>query len=306
MLSTQFPEQYAFWWNNAGRWQLGYWWDNAGWALMIPSTTLDIPREGQLSNRMQDFLQYYDVVAIGEILKSRHVTTVQDLQSMKNSTKADVHSAAQFMYTKILHCFNDRRRKTMEAIFYVPTNFTTAASGHCDKKPKETTLKQELQSLELMNAGFAWFGPKMMELRHAVNQSESLSRLSLMLAVQAYTVVIVPEILKPAKWKKVDGEWVETGEMAEFKTLRATMRDGIAWRLIGFMLGIDSREAAESILKDLLCDIVSENPEEASPFAAVLHAYLMITRDVMRTVLWWNLGKKKIVGLLGFNTLIRP
>lgn len=189
----------------------------------------------------------------------------------------------------------------MEAIFYVPTNFTTAASGHCDKKPKETTLKQELQSLELMNAGFAWFGPKMMELRHAVNQSESLSRLSLMLAVQAYTVVIVPEILKPAKWKKVDGEWLETEEMAEFKSLRATMRDGIAWRLIGFMLGIDSREAAESILKDLLCDIVSENPEEASPFAAVLHAYLMITRDVMRTVLLVECRQEKICRAAGIQ-----
>ena len=87
----------------------------------------------------------------------------------------------------------------MEAIFYVPMNSTAEASGHCEKKPKDTELKQELQSIELMEAGSQWFGPKMMECRHLMGQSESLARLSVMLAVQAYSAVIVPEPWKPVK-----------------------------------------------------------------------------------------------------------
>jgi len=283
--------------------QCGYWWNNAGWTLWIPSTTSDVPREGQLSNRMQDFLQHYDVMAIGEILKSRHITTIQDLQNMKNNTKADIHSAAQFMYTKILgnHYFNESRRKNLEAIFYVPMNSTAEASGHCEKKPKDTELKQELQSIELMEAGSQWFGPKMMECRHLMGQSESLARLSVMLAVQAYMAVIVPEPCKPAKWTYVDGKWVESEEMAEFKALRATIRDVISWRLIGFILGIDRREPAESILSDALRGTVSDNPKEDSPYAALLHAFLMIKRDVMRTMLLAESRQEKICRAAGLE-----
>lgn len=267
--------------------QQGMWWNNDGWWLLIPSTRSDAHREGQLSDRLQDTLQFYDVVAIGEILKSRHITTVQDLTTMKFRTKADIHSAAQFMYTKILGAvyWTDRRKKNMEAIFYMPQTYISAASSLWDQKPKETELKREVQRLDFMGAGCEWFGQeKMMECQHLMNQSESLARLSVTLLAQAYLALILPEHLKPVKWRELNGSWVEAEEFTDFKALRATIRDGIVWRMIGFMLGMDCREAAESILNDVFQDY-TENPDEDSPYSATLHAFVLIKRDALRAIL---------------------
>lgn len=254
----------------------------------MPTSLQDVSRGGQLSDQLRALLQHYDVEAIGEILKSRHLTTVNDLQMMRDSKKADVLSVAQIMYTKVLGALTWTEKRKMNLMIMFPiikSNGTPTASGRDEKKKKETVLKQSLQSVHFMESAEKCFGTeKMADCQHYLEQSESLSRISFWFAAQAYTVVASGDFEPSTMWQDENGQWWETHEMTELKALRANLRDVVAWRLIGFILGMDSRESAELMLHDALDDHDSGNPGGTSSYAAVLNAFLTIQRDVMRAI----------------------
>jgi hypothetical protein len=256
--------------------------------LWISRNSPDDSREGQLSEQLRDFLQHYDIEAIGEILKSRHITTTYDLEMMKDSKKADVHAAAHMMYTKILggHYWTERRQKTLEILFCLQS-ICTPKRSHEEKKA--TVLKLSLQSKHFMEYVAHCFGQeKMIECQHWIEQSESLSRLSFLSAVHAYSAVeTLPMELQGSakKGRYVNGQWTESQAMIALKALRANIRDCAAWRLIGYLLGMDSKDAAHFMLQDALGIKESESPEGSTPFSALMNAFLTIQRDIMRAIL---------------------
>jgi hypothetical protein len=256
--------------------------------LWISRNSPDDSREGQLSEQLRDFLQHYDIEAIGEILKSRHITTTYDLEMMKDSKKADVHAAAHMMYTKILggHYWTERRQKTLEILFCLQS-ICTPKRSHEEKKA--TVLKLSLQSKHFMEYVAHCFGQeKMIECQHWIEQSESLSRLSFLSAVHAYSAVeTLPMELQGSakKGRYVNGQWTESQAMIVLKALKANIRDCAAWRLIGYLLGMDSKDAAHFMLQDALGIKESESPEGSTPFSALMNAFLTIQRDIMRAIL---------------------
>jgi hypothetical protein len=81
------------------------------------------------------------------------------------------------------------------------------------------------------------------------------------------------------------GHWVESQAMIVLKALRANSRDCVARRLIGYILGMDSKDAAHSLLRDALGIKDLESPEGNTTFSALMNAFLTIQRDIMGAIL---------------------
>lgn len=252
--------------------QQGVMWEHSGYRVWIPTGSPDISKEGQLSQMMQEFLQYHDLVAIGEVLKSRHITTIHGLQMMRPTEKLEAHCAAKMMYNLLgRHYLNGTRTNILEAMFHVPV--TSTARDH----ERETVLKQSLWSPEFMEAGKKYFGvERMTEYRRLMDQSDSMARLSAIHAGQACSIVNITKDLQPDRRSK---------EMIDFQALRAIVNQLAAWHVTGYVLGVDNKKAAERILHDVFDRNDEYGPDDGSPYQMVLAHFGRIQAEVTRSAL---------------------
>jgi len=257
--------------------QEGWWWDNSGCRVWIPAFSTHISQAEQL----QQFLQYYDVVAIDEILKSRQVRTVADLQMMRTTMKLEVHCAAQMMYRLLgAHYLSDGRRNNLEALFHVP---------HTPTEPlqrKATVLKKSLHSHEFTVAGNKWFGEdRMSEFQRLMNQSDAMARLSVIHAGQACAIINVPKHLQPSKKQIAHRYWVDSEELLDFRKLRTALNKSAAWRVAGYVLGVDNKDAAEKILQDAFDQDELYIPDGKSSYCQIMGTFVRIQEEVTRSSL---------------------
>jgi hypothetical protein len=194
--------------------------------------------------------------------------------------KLEVHCAAQMMYRLLgAHYLSDGRRNNLEALFHVP---------HPPTEPlqrKATVLKKSLHSREFMVAGNKWFGEdRMSEFQRLMNQSDAMARLSVIHAGQACAIINVPKHLQPSKTQIAPRYWVESQALLDLKDLRAALNKLAAWRVAGYVLGVDNKDAAEKILQDAFDQDELYIPDGKSSYCQITGTFVRI-QEVTRSSL---------------------
>jgi len=92
-------------------------------------------------------------------------------------------------------------------------------------------------------------------------------------------------ICSPAKNRLHIGIWVESEELLDFKKLRTALNKLAAWRVAGYVLGVDNKDAAEKILQDAFDQDELYVPDGKSSYCQIMGTFVRIQEEVTRSSL---------------------